>query len=218
MKKKSFAAALTFAVVVSLVLILNANLLFPWQWEARKNKRAILEYVHQNYPNAKIIHAHYDYGFNPWNKTSDYIAFEWDDVEFGVSAEDGRIAVDGYPGARAIHQFNKIIQDGFMKPRGIETAYTNYSFLDNYKKAYPYTGGLVVRITVFDQGTTPQEVGWLYDFYKYWRNEGDFLTEYWVEIDIVKNDDVIYHSYYSDKEEYSSESEFYSAFKAGPVM
>lgn len=105
-----------------------------------------------------------------------------------------------------------------MKPRGIETACTNYSFLDNYKKSYPYTGGLVVRITVVEQGSTPREVGWLYDFYKYWRNEGNFLTGYRVQIEIVKNNDVICHCNYINKDEFSDESEFYGAFKAGPMM
>lgn len=217
--KKTFLKTIPWVVaLVIAVLILNANLLFPWQWNAQKNKQAILEYVHQNYPDAKIIQAHYDYGFNPWNKTNDYITFEWDDIEFGVSAEGGKIVGDGYPGARAINQFDTIIKEGFMKPRGIETACTNYSFLDNYKKSYPYTGGLVVRITVVEQGSTPREVGWLYDFYKYWRNEGNFLTGYRVQIEIVKNNDVICHCNYINKDEFSDESEFYGAFKAGPMM
>lgn len=130
--KKTFLKTIPWVVaLVIAVLILNANLLFPWQLNAQKNKQAILEYVHQNYPDAKIIQAHYDYGFNPWNKTNDYITFEWDDIEFGVSAEGGKIVGDGYPGARAINQFDTIIKEGFMKPRGIETACTNYSFLDN---------------------------------------------------------------------------------------
>ena len=131
-----------------------------------------------------------------------------------MTAEGGKILIDGYCGARAIAQFDEIIQDGFLKPHGI-TAYTDYSFADNYYEIYPYTGRLSVRLTVWDQGTTPREVGWLYDFYKYWKKEGSFLKSYSVRIDIVSNDDVVYHISYGSKSNFLNERAFYSAFKEG---
>lgn len=120
----------------------------------------------------------------------------------------------GYCGARAIAQFDQIIQDGFLKPRGI-TAYTHYRFVENYYEIYPYTGGLVIRLTVWGQGTAPQEVGWLYDFYNYWRKEADYLTEYGVNINIVENRETIYHIYYDNESCFSDESVFYAAFEEG---
>lgn len=201
--------------VIGCVVILNSQLLFPWQWGARKNKKVILDYAAKHYPNAKIVKEEYVTAhIFLWNNFEDYVVFKWDGLEFGISAEFGKIIVDGYCGARAIAQFDQIIQDGFLKPRGI-TAYTHYRFVDNYYEIYPYTGGLVVRLTVRDQGTAPQEVGWLYDFYNYWRKEADFLTEYGVNISIVENRETIYHINFDDKSCFSNESAFYAAFEKG---
>lgn len=80
---------------------------------------------------------------------------------------------------------------------------------------YPYTGGLVVRISVFDQGSTPQDVGWLYDLYKYWKNQGSFLTGYSVGIYINVNEDTVYHIIYDSEKEFSDQDEFYAAFVSG---
>lgn len=220
-KKKALITFLITLLILSVaagtVVLLNANLLLPWQKGARRNRRVILEYAEEHYPNAIVVEETYNSAkLLIWNNLADTIVFNMNGIEFDIIAEAGEIITDEYPKARACAQFDKIIQDGFLKPRGI-TANTHYMFADSYRESYPYTGGLVVGITVVNQGTTPQDVGWLYDFYKYWRSEGNFLTKYRVRIDIVKNDDVTYHSNYSDKEEFSDESDFYSAFKAGPL-
>lgn len=202
-------------LIIGIIILCNQLMLMPWQWGARKNRKVILEYATEHYPNAKIIEEVYPTAhIFLWNNLEDYIVFKWDDLEFGISAEFGKIVVDGYCGARAIAQFDKIIQDGFMLPRGID-AYTRYGFVDNYYELYPYTGGLSVRITIPDQGTTPQEVGWLYDFYNYWKNEGAFLTEYGVQIDISADNQRMYHINYINGDEFSNESAFYAAFKIG---
>ena len=203
------------AAIVAVIMILNAFMLFPWQWGARRNKQIILEYANEHYPDAKIVDKEFNSAkFFVWNNFLDCIVFEWDNVEFGITAEGGEILVDGYYGARAIAQFDKIIQDGFLKPRGI-TAYTDYRFIDNYYEIYPYTGGLVVELTIFDQGSTPQEVGWLYDFYEYWKKKGDFLRLYGVEIAIVADKQRMCHINFLNDDDFSNEEKFYSAFKAG---
>lgn len=208
-------AAVAIVLIVGVIALCNFLMLLPWQWGARRNRDVILKYAEEHYPDAKIICKELNSAkFFIWNNFEDCIVFDFDDLEFGITAEGGKILADGYCGARAIAQFDKIIRDGFLKPRGI-TAYTSYRFQDNYYEIYPYTGGLSVRITIWDQGLTPEEVGWLYDFYKYWRSEGDFLTSYSVRIDIVANDDVVYHIDYLNDDEYSDETAFYSAFKAG---
>lgn len=204
-----------FAAIVALVAVLNANLLLPWQRGARINKQVILEYAAEHYPNAEIVDQEFNSAhFFVWNNFRDCIVFNWDDVEFGITAKSGSILVDGYCGARAIAQFDRIIQDGFLKPRGIK-ANTDYSFVDNYEESYPYTGGLSVQIAVFDQGSTPQEVGWLYNFYKYWKKEGEFLRLYAVEIDIIENKQRMCHINFLNDDDFPDEEKFYSAFKAG---
>ena len=202
------------ALVVVTVIILNANLLLPWQEEHRANKKAILKYVREKYPNSKRKGGEFPMQKFPEFHKAGTMYFELDGIEFGISAEFGKIVVDGYCGARAIAQFDKIIQDGFLKPRGI-TAYTDYSFVDNYYEIYPYTGGLSVRITIWDQGTTPREVGWLYDFYKYWKNEGEFLRLYSVRIDIVADKQRMCHIDYREFDDFPNEEKFYSAFNVG---
>lgn len=125
-----------------------------WRFERQQDKLVILEYAERNYPNAKNTG-----GLFPIQKIAEVhrastMYFELDGIEFSISAEYGEIVEDNYPKARACAQFDKIIKDGFLKPRGI-TAYTNYGFVDNYYEIYPYTGGLAVELTIWDQGSTP---------------------------------------------------------------
>lgn len=84
--------------VVVLVLFLNVNLLFPWQAETGKNKRAIFNYVNTYYPHAKVVRTHYESkSFNPWSGAIDTITFELDGIEFVVRAEQGEVIVDDFP-------------------------------------------------------------------------------------------------------------------------
>lgn len=211
-KKKLLYRLGVIAAVVLLIVVLNANLLLPWQWGARKNKQVILDYAAEHYPDARFVEAHYNTAqFFIWNNFRDGIAFELDGMKFNIIAEGGKILADGYPKARACKQFDKIIQDGFLKPRGI-AAQTDYFFSDNYEEIYPYTGGLGVTVRIRDQGATPQEIGWLYDFYKYWKENADSLRSYSVEIDIAAGED--HHEIWFNKSsEFANEREFYAIFK-----
>lgn len=201
------STAMTF-----LTCILNLNLLLPWQRGARRNKQVILEYAQEHYPDAKIIDEEYNSAeLLVWNNFMDCIAFEYDNIEFWITAEGGKILLDGYCEARASGQFDKIIQDGFLEPREIK-AHTRYRFIDNYCELYPYTGELEVGISLADQGSTPREISWLYDFYQYWQNEGSFLKSYDVRINIFENGKAIYHIYFTSSDPLLNENEFYSAF------
>lgn len=198
-----------------LIWILNLNLLLPWQRGARRNKQVILEYAEEHYPDAQVVEGHYNSArIFVWNNLADAIVFNLDDIEFTIIAEAGKILTDNYPKARAYKQFDTIIQDGFLKPRGIE-ARTTYNFLDNYKETYPYTGSLVVRISVDDQGSDPREAGWLYDFYWFWHNEGAFLESYDVWIKNFENGEKVYYVDFKDEEPFLNEDEFYSSFRLG---
>lgn len=186
-------------------------MLFPWQAEHRTNKKAILEYVQEKYPNSKRKGGNFPMQKFPEFHKASTMYFELDEIEFGISAEYGEIVEDNYPKARACAQFDKIIQDGFLKPRNIVSS-IHYSFQDDYRKTYPYTGGLYIELRA--RGSSPQEVGWLYDFYKYWKKEGAFLREYQVSIPIYENDvKKIFYVIIKNDSEFSSEDEFYSAFK-----
>ncbi len=135
--KTLFIIVSTVGSIVLCSMILNANLLFPWQWGARRNKQVILEYAAEHYPSADIIDQEFNSAkFFIWNNIEDCVVFNLDGLEFGITAERGKILVDGYCGARAIAQFDKIIQENFLEPRGI-SAQTDYIFADNYYKIYP---------------------------------------------------------------------------------
>lgn len=128
-----------------------------WRTERIQDKRAILAYVKEKYPDAvqnKRGKFPLQMPAGPFEDSVMY--FKLDDIEFFVSARFGQMVLDGYSGARAIAQFDKIIQDGFMKPNGI-IAKTTYTFVDSYDM-YPYTGDLGVTIRIFDQGSTPEEI------------------------------------------------------------
>ncbi len=215
MKKLILTRILPVVVLVGIIIVLHMNMLFPWQYQARRNRKAILEYVQNAYPEAIMIEEHYQtMKFNPTNKPHDVIWFELDGIKFYVAACDGIVDCsndDGYPEARVTAQFDKIIQDGFLKPRNIVSS-VHYSFQDDYRKTYPYTGGLYIELRA--RGSTPQEVGWLYDFYKYWKKEGAFLREYQVSILIYENN-VKKDCYVIIKNdsEFADENEFYSSFK-----
>lgn len=215
-KKILLVLLLVFGVIFAMIFttwILNRNLLLPWQRGARRNKQVILEYAEEHYPDAKIVSEEYNSAqIFLWNNIMDYIVFECDNIEFGITAEGGKILVDGYCGARAIAQFDKIIQAGFFEPREID-AHTIYNFMDNYKEMFPYTGGLVVIIYVDDQGSTPREAGWLYDFYQYWHNEGAFLKSYDVWIKNFENGKAKYYVDFKDRDPFLNEDEFYSSFR-----
>lgn len=84
---------------VALVLFLHVNLLFPWQAETRKNKRAIINYAKDHYPGAKIVDTHYESAeLDPWSVSIDTITFKWNDIEFSIRAEQGEVIADGYLG------------------------------------------------------------------------------------------------------------------------
>lgn len=215
-KKTLFYCLGAIVVFIIFIIVLNINLLFPWQKEARLNKRAILSYAAEHYPDAVILKQKYE-SLNPnflKNYSGDCIVFSWNSLEFGITAEGGKIVVDGYYSARAISQFDKIIQDDFLKPRGVK-ATVDYRFIDSYNESYPYTGRLSIRIEVFNEDITPREVGWFYDFYKYWKNEGAFLDGYGIEIIISLNKKITYHMYYDNNSDFPNEDAFYAAFKTG---
>lgn len=187
-----------------------------WRFERQRDKRVILDYVKSNYPDAKKTGGLFPVPKIAQSHSASTMYFTLDDVDFSVSAEYGKVVRDNYSRDRATAQFDKIIQDGFLKPRGIEATGAAYRFSDDYVKIYPYNGGLSVTLSVLDQGSTPEEIIWLYDFYMYWKEEGAFLTEYTVCIRIVEKGETLYHIYYDDTDNFSDESEFYAAFKIGP--
>ncbi|MCH5208632.1 MAG: zinc ribbon domain-containing protein [Oscillospiraceae bacterium] len=211
------------AAFALIIVILNANFLLPWQRWARINQSVIREYASENYPNAKELYGRYgSAAFFKWNDYTDAIYFEQDGLEFSIIAEYGDIILDNFTRSRAEAQFNAIIKDEFLKPRGLDTE-IRYLFFGDFN-IYPYTEGLGITLKVINQGRSPQEVGWLYDFYKFWKDKGNSLSSYIVTIEIWEYNKSAdwklwyYLNYSSHKRDgeplvFSTEEEFYNAFE-----
>lgn len=202
-------AVLLAAFIISCVILRK----YPYLWreKTKVNRNAIIEYAGEHYPGAVIVDEYYESAKVLVTKIPrDYIKFEWNDIEFNICTQDGQVIIDGYYEARATAQIDNIIEAGFLKPRNI-IAGTNYRFHDDYRETYPYTGSLYVELRA--NGATPQEIGWLYDFYMYWKEEGAFFREYQVNFKIYEGGVEKGHMVFRNDSEFANEDEFYSAFK-----
>lgn len=210
-KKKIIVLSALLAIIAFCVWDNFINPPAFWRADRQQDKAAILEYVKDNYPDTiKRKGGKFPFQLPAGPQPYSVMDFELDGIKFYISARDGKVAIDGYPKARATAQIDEIIQDGFLKPRNI-TASTDYNFRDSYRETYPYTGGLGVEISIIDQGSTPQEIGWLYDFYEFWKKEGAFLKEYRVDILIFENHNEKAHIIYFSDSTFADETELYSA-------
>ncbi|MBD5113072.1 MAG: hypothetical protein HDT42_11180 [Ruminococcaceae bacterium] len=207
---------LSVLAAVGIVLILNANLLFPWQKEARKNKRAVFEYVNVNYPDAKFIRSYYrTTQINLGNPGHDQFVFEQDGIRFPIFAEHGRIANDFYWKAFAEYQLYNTYIKPFEESRNI-TAKFNYiasdlqKFFRNNPKAnisqFDGSVDFVVLLHNNDSSTNPKSLGWLYDFYCYCK-ENVNIPRYTVTI-ICKGSSTIF----TNESEFENEDGFYKSF------
>ncbi|MDE7361652.1 MAG: hypothetical protein K2N38_06945 [Oscillospiraceae bacterium] len=216
MKIKILKIYLLWLAVVGVLLILNANLLFPWQWEARKNKRAAIDYVNANYSEAKFVEAYYGTTkFNPENNGYDSFYFEQNGIRFPVIAEDGRVATDFYWTSFAEYQLYNTYIKPFVEPRNITAEFSYYSDLQKFFKNNPmadilqYDGSVdfVVRLHKDEASEYPRFVGWLYDFYCYCKEKFPF-TSYTVTIKCKRSS-----IRFSDESAFANEDDFYNSFR-----
>lgn len=122
---------ITKKVIVRSVIISIVILLFVWDsfinappfWHFRQaDKQAIVQYQREHYPGAKVVKRNFPFLGNPGlvgSPVESSMTFEYDGVEFGIEAQDGKLTRDYFPYARAKLQIVNII-DEFMRSRGIE--------------------------------------------------------------------------------------------------
>lgn len=206
---------ITFSVIIAIALFGAVDIFVDppawWRFERQQDKKAILDYVRNNYPDAfERKRGQFPLQMPAGPHKFSVMHFELDGINFHVGAEYGKVIFDCYPDAKATAQFDKIIFDGFMKPRNLNAG-IKYTFKDDYEGNSPYIGGLDIEITIIDQGSTPREVGWIYDFYKFWSNEGDFLKEYRVDIFVYSGNEEKAHLVFFNDSEFADENEFYAA-------
>ncbi len=217
-KRQIFIRRITrIAAVAALILILNASLLFPWQWGARGNRKVILDYVAERYPNAKIISQKYNSArFFKWNNYRDGIVFELEGIEFNIIAEGGNILADGYPRARAEDQLKRMIYADFLTIRKInaDCAIDFFSGNEPTDNIAAFDGIVFINLQVDSQYVELRKIDWLFDFYLFLRDKINPLkynvSIFFCDEDVpnTKKQCIVF----SSQSEYFSKSDFYASF------
>ena len=199
-----------------------------WQLDAHENKRAMLKYTQENYPGAKITYQNYE--FNKitilGNVSIDSISLEWNDVAFSILAQNGKVIRDNYWSGVSYKAIDEKFLKPFFEPQSIKADFEIYApdlrefFRENPDSEitqFDETGTrtyIVIRPKKINGKETPQDLGWMYDFYCYWQ-ENTTLPSY--EVTLIyppypmtkKGAYFIHFTEYSD---FQSEEEFYAAF------
>lgn len=219
-----FSAVLIFVVYT----ILDTNLNPPgwWRFDRLEDKKAILSYVEENYPET-TRRTGSKFPFQKPAGPFEYsvMFFELDGVNFNVSAWKGEITGDTYYEAKAEKYIRENFIDGFMAERGLSPEIKisfvmpqdHYGLLQKYilDDLYSFTGSVNIFITqaYIDGVSTPKDVGWFYDFYQYWVKNCD-LPKCVVYMYYPKPNSPTYRiSFTSGEKRFSNEDEFYNSFR-----
>lgn len=163
------------------VLILcHVFMLYPWQYQARRNRKAIMRYARTFYPEAKVVKEQYPtMKFDPTGMPYDCIWFELDGIEFTIAARDGEVNYDsdGYGFALLRKEIREKYLNGFFSMRGLPDIVDIY--FSDYGSYWPQQYAAIssfpgsVRLDILlereEDKQTLKDFDWLYDFYCYWR-------------------------------------------------
>ena len=213
----------SFAAFIAAITILWNNYLLPWQLPLHKDRKAIIEYVSEQHPNSKIAEEHIQYRASGYFiifelKPDCYITFEENGFQYRVFASHGKVYNDIYSKMKLRYEVSAFINDEFLRPRGIKNV-DFYSTFDLDDDELPsewseYNDAFWVTISVRGQGTTPQEVGWLWDCYKFWRDNQPFNPNWNLTFDIYydTNPNACWDSSISihNTEKFGSKAEWYA--------
>lgn len=225
-------------IVLSVILVIVGLCVWdieidpPAFWHFRQaDKQAIVQYQRQHYPGAKVVEQDFPFLGNPHLvgvPVPSRMTFEYDGVEFSISARDGELTGDYFPYARAASQIENIIyrfiQSNNIENEGVKVD-VRFDLLHASTMLYPfddpptddlseYNHRIDVDITIIGEYSSPKDVGWLYDCYQYWISEC-VLKDYSLNFKVVSSSNSrIYNSSFFNDSEITSEKEFYSEFKS----
>lgn len=220
---------LIIIIIVAGAFVLNANMLFPWQWNAKRNKRAVLEYITQHFPSAEIVDVDYKSTVLSWMSVPmDTFYLKFDGIEFTLITQKGKVLRDTYHEAKAEKYIRENFIDSFMNERGLSPK-VKISFIynsDDYGKIrvdslddiYGFGGSIDVKITQdnIDGIYSPKNVGWFFDFYQYWTENCDLTNcsvyMYYHCNNCETNKSVYRICFESGEMTYSDEKDFYNHF------
>lgn len=232
LKRKWLRVILIGIATVVGALVLNANMLFPWQWSAKENKKAALEYIAEHFPTAEIIDVDYKSMILNYMAISiDTFYLELDGIEFSIFTQSGKVQRDTYYEAKAEKYIRENFIDDFMSERNlspnIEVSFVSppghYGTLgeDVLGDIHRFKGSVTVMIKQdnIDGVSTPKELGWFYDFYKYWMDKCDIprctVYIYYRQNNEFSTNASSYRIWFEKGEKtFSSEYDFYKHFIA----
>lgn len=186
--------------VIAVLGVLGKNYLLPWQIPLFNTRQALVKYLKKTHPNYHIVEREVEYtyttggGFLPQPDTvkpcATFVCDE-DGFRYTVHAFNGKVTGDTYARAKLGSEIEEFARQGFLEPRGIENVDFYFEFaLDDDKLPSEWSGynsKFHVTLGVRGQGTTPQEVGWLWDFYEFWRDNQQFAPNWFLSFDIYYN-------------------------------
>ncbi len=116
---------LLFVIALGVLIVLDhVDPPLWYHFEAQRNKRVIMEYAEEHFPNAKIVEERYDstIPFLTSNRF-DQIVFEQDGVRFAIWANDGELWGENYLGSKAIQYIEREIIEKYLNSKGISALY-----------------------------------------------------------------------------------------------
>lgn len=226
--------------VIILSIILAIVLLFVWdsfidppvwwRFERQQDKRAILEYVENNYPNTiKRKGGKFPLQMPAGPFEDSVMFFEYNGVNFSVSAWEGEVKRDTYYEAKAEKYIRENFIDGFMNDRGLSpdikisfvSQPSHFGMLrkDVLDDVHSFEGSIHVTIkqTYIVGVSTPRDVGWFYDFYQYWMENCNLtncavLIYYFPNNDYATDEPSYNIEFKRGEKTFSDEDDFYAGF------
>ncbi len=222
-RRKVIFALLVLLGLVIVVIICNSAMLFPWQYRARHNRNAILEYAEKNYPGADIVKELYPtMKFNPTGNPYDIIWFEFNETEFYIRARDGEVNshCDGYGEAKIKKEIReKYLQDffsrqDFLYEPDIIFLYDKNYFPQKNASLKSFHGSIQLDFVMnYDESKKfPEDYGWFYDFYCYWK-EVCPTDGYSLRFCFRINKNTYYQLRCDSKSKFVDKDDFYKSFK-----
>lgn len=211
------------AALFAVVTVLHENYLMPWQIPLYNTRGALIQYMKQNHPNYHIVKEEVKYQYNtnggflpkpgsgiPY---ADVVCDE-EGFEYTVHAFDGKVTRDAYARNKLGCEI-EFAEKEFLEPRGIENVDFYCTF--DLDKVLPsewseYNDAFRVTIYVRGQGSTPREVGWLWDFYGFWRDNQHFNPNWDLRFYIYSSPHTSWDSSISirNTENFGSKEEWYA--------
>lgn len=221
-------------VVVALILFGVVDIFIDppawWRFERQQDKRAILEYVENNYPDTiKRKGGKFPLQMPAGPFENSVMYFELDGIDFSISALDGEITGDTYYEAKADKYIRENYIDNFMNDKGL-TPDIKISFVsqpshfgmlrkDVLDDVHSFEGSIHVTIKqAYIVGvSTPREVGWFYDFYQYWMENCNLtncavLIYYFSNNDYATDEPSYNIEFKRGEKTFSDEDDFYKHF------